>query len=71
MNLESVIKQQTDYIWQDREIKFDCKTILLNCRRGETIIGELLQLSFRCSFMMINYLFNNDIFIMNTKHMKI
>jgi len=41
MNLESAIKQQTDYIWQDREIKFDCKIILLNCRRGETIIGKI------------------------------
>lgn len=60
MNLESVIKQQTDYIWQDREIKFDCKTILLNCRRGETIIGELLQLSFRFKIIFTTMIYNNE-----------
>ena len=38
-NPESIIKQQTDFIWQDREVRFDCKFSLLSCRRGEQIIG--------------------------------
>jgi hypothetical protein len=42
--MESAIKQQTDYIWQDREIRFDCKPQLLQCRRGEEIIGKFKTL---------------------------
>jgi hypothetical protein len=38
----STIKQQSDYIWQDREIRFDSKPTLLACRRGEKIIGLLI-----------------------------
>lgn len=29
------------YIWQDREIRFDCKTALLNTRKGETLIDSI------------------------------
>ena len=38
-NTENVVKQQNDYVWQDREVRFDCKVNLLSCRRGEQIIG--------------------------------
>jgi hypothetical protein len=41
MSLESAVKQNGDYIWQDREIRFDSKPALLQCRKGEQIIGEL------------------------------
>lgn len=37
--MEGITKQQTDYIWQDREIRFDSKPMLLACRKGEKIIG--------------------------------
>ena len=40
MSLESAVKQASDYIWQDREIRFDSKPFLLDCRRGEQIIGK-------------------------------
>lgn len=33
-------KQAAEYVWQDREIRFDSKPQLLNCRRGEKIIGN-------------------------------
>lgn len=39
--MESVVKQQTDYIWQDREIRFDSKPSVLSCRRGEKIIDSI------------------------------
>lgn len=39
--MESSIKQQTDYIWQDREIRFDSKSQLLSCRRGEKLIDSI------------------------------
>jgi len=39
--MESAVKNNSDYIWQDREIRFDSKPQLLQCRRGEQIIGKL------------------------------
>lgn len=33
-------RNNIDYIWQDREIRFDCRPQLLACRRGETLIGK-------------------------------
>jgi hypothetical protein len=44
MSLESAVKQNGDYIWQDREIRFDSKPALLQCRKGEQIIGESLRI---------------------------
>jgi|EP01033_Poteriospumella_lacustris_P005748 Bardet-Biedl syndrome 5 protein len=38
---EGITKQQTDYVWQDREIRFDSKPPLLACRRGEKIIDSI------------------------------
>ena len=43
MENQSIIKQQSDYIWQDREIRFDSKINLLACRRGEKIIGKFIE----------------------------
>jgi hypothetical protein len=37
------IKHQSDFIWQDREIRFDSKIQLLSCRRGEQVIGIILN----------------------------
>ena len=39
-NIDPNDKQQSDYIWQDREIRFDSKVTLLACRKGEKIIGS-------------------------------
>ena len=39
-NIDPNVKQQSDYIWQDREIRFDSKVTLLACRKGEKIIGS-------------------------------
>lgn len=39
-NIDPNVKQQSDYIWQDREIRFDSKVNLLACRKGEKIIGS-------------------------------
>jgi len=39
--LEAVTRNQTDYIWQDREIRFDTKPFLLACRRGEQVIDSI------------------------------
>ena len=39
-NTDPNVKQQSDYIWQDREIRFDSKVNLLACRKGEKIIGS-------------------------------
>ena len=41
--MEGVTKQQSDYIWQDREIRFDSKPTLLACRRGEKVIGKRIH----------------------------
>mmetsp|Transcript_24166 Transcript_24166/g.53773 ORF Transcript_24166/g.53773 Transcript_24166/m.53773 type:complete len:351 (-) Transcript_24166:2076-3128(-) len=41
MNMDSVTKQQSDYIWQDRELRFDSKPHLLQCRRGEQMIDSI------------------------------
>ena len=30
-----------DYIWQDREIRFDENSKLLDCRKGEKIIDSI------------------------------
>jgi len=30
-----------EYIWQDREIRFDSKQALLSCRRGEKTIDSI------------------------------
>ena len=37
----SANKLQTDYVWQDREIRFDSKPALLSNRRGEKIIDSI------------------------------
>jgi len=39
--MEGIIRQQTDYVWQDREIRFDSKPALLACRKGEKIIDSI------------------------------
>eukprot|EP01032_Pedospumella_encystans_P038536 gene38536-43662_t len=39
--MESAVKNNSDYIWQDREIRFDSKPQLLQCRRGEQIIDSI------------------------------
>ena len=31
----------TEYIWQDREIRFDSKANQLACRRGEKVIDSI------------------------------
>jgi Bardet-Biedl syndrome 5 protein len=41
LNLDSVVKQQSDYIWQDRELRFDSKPHLLQCRKGEQVIDSI------------------------------
>jgi hypothetical protein len=41
--LEGITKHQNDYIWQDREIRFDSRPHTLACRKGETIIGTALS----------------------------
>lgn len=38
---EDTLKQQTEYIWQDREVRFDSKPAMLACRRGEKIIDSI------------------------------
>jgi hypothetical protein len=44
-NIDPNVKQQSDYIWQDREIRFDSKVTLLACRKGEKIIGSTNELA--------------------------
>ena len=39
--LGSEPKNNTDFIWQDREVRFDVKTRLLDCRKGEAIIDSI------------------------------
>lgn len=41
MEGNAIVRNQTEYIWQDREIKFDCKPHLLACRKGEFIIDSI------------------------------
>ena len=33
--------ENADFIWQDRDIRFDSKGPLLECRKGETIIDSI------------------------------
>lgn len=40
--MEGITKNQNDYVWQDREIRFDSKPITLACRKGEQIIGKAI-----------------------------
>jgi hypothetical protein len=42
--MEGANKQQSDYVWQDQELRFDSRPIMLACRKGETIIGQLAVL---------------------------
>lgn len=37
--MEGITKSQNDYVWQDREIRFDSRPNTLACRKGEQIIG--------------------------------
>lgn len=41
VQVEPINRPQTDYIWQDREIRFDSKPVLLGNRKGERVIGKL------------------------------
>lgn len=34
--------QNSAYVWQDREVRFDCPISALECRRGETVIDTLV-----------------------------
>lgn len=40
MEGNAITRNQYDYIWQDREIKFDCKAYFLSSRKGEMLIGK-------------------------------
>lgn len=31
------------YVWQDREVRFDCPASALDCRPGETVIDTLVR----------------------------
>ena len=33
--------ENADYIWQDRDVRFDSKGPLLDCRKGEKIIDSI------------------------------
>lgn len=33
--------ESADFIWQDRDIRFDSKGPLLDCRKGETVIDSI------------------------------
>lgn len=37
----NTVDDNTEYIWQDREIRFDAKAQQLSCRRGEKIIDSI------------------------------
>lgn len=35
--------QSALYIWQDREVRFDCPVSALDCRPGETVIDTMVR----------------------------
>lgn len=37
----SAPSDQSDFVWQDREIRFDSNPALLNCRKGEMVIDSI------------------------------
>lgn len=34
--------QNSAYVWQDREVRFDCPISALDCRPGETVIDTMV-----------------------------
>lgn len=34
--------QNSAYVWQDREVRFDCPVSALDCRPGETLIDTMV-----------------------------
>lgn len=39
--ITSVVENDEDYLWQDRELRFDANPKLLECRRSEQIIDSI------------------------------
>lgn len=61
--MDAINKSQNDYIWQDREIRFDSKPTLLATRRGEKIIGKnISEYLFKVS-LIINSTTNIELFL--------
>ena len=42
-----------NYVWQDREVRFDCPATALDCRPGESVIDTLVSCTKRklCSLL--------------------
>ncbi len=40
-DFDSIMSGSGEYIWQDRDIKFDVNNNLLSCRAGEVIIDSI------------------------------
>jgi Bardet-Biedl syndrome 5 protein len=46
----SISRAQYEFIWQDREIRFDSKPYFLACRKGEFVIGSSVLFFFAVAF---------------------